>query len=392
MIKVLNVVIDNHIGGIQNRILCVGKELKNQGVQPINLSPNSGGDFSNIAQNSGFKVYQASIESPKLFNSFRNLLKNILWILKFPMGVIETIRIIKREDVDIVHVNGLLALHAVFAAKITKTPLIWHLIGTIYPQLLVRSVRPLFLWSEKIILVTNKTKKYYLGEDFTEDTVKVIFEPVDVNYFQKPQTSRDMIAYLRSKYNIPLESCVVGFIGNISPVKGLEYFLEVVRHQKGRSGTRAFFVIAGKVPKNHIRYLNKLRSLIDKYDLKNDVAILYDFGDVREIYSVLDIFLMTSLSEGTPLVILEAMAMEIPVVAPDVGGISEQISDGETGFVVPPRDIEATLKSLQVLLNDPDLRGKMGRMGRERVNSLFSLEKCIQSHRDLYSEMVEHGK
>ena len=77
------------------------------------------------------------------------------------------------------------------------------------------------------------------------------------------------------------------------------------------------------------------------------------------------------------------MEMEIPVVAPDVGGISEQISDGETGFVVPPRDIEATLKSLQVLLNDPDLRGKMGRMGRERVNSLFSLEKCIQSHRDL---------
>jgi glycosyltransferase involved in cell wall biosynthesis len=392
MIKVLNVVVDNHIGGIQNRILSVGKELKSQDVLPIILAPNSDGDFSKFSRDSGFKVYQASVESPKLFTSFRNVIKNVLWILKFPLGVIETIRIIKREDVDIVHVNGLLALHAVFAARITKVPLIWHLIGTIYPRLLVKGIRPLFLWSKKIILVTNKTKEYYLGDNFTKDVVKVIFEPVDINRFQKSQKSRENKIYLRLKYNIPLNCCAVGFIGNVSPVKGLEYFLEVARHQKDRSDTQVYFVIAGKVPKNHTVYLDKLRSLVEKFDLKNDVIILEDFGDVREIYSFLDIFLMTSISEGTPLVILEAMAMEIPVIAPDVGGISEQISNGETGFVVPPKDIEATLKSLQVLLNHPDLREKMGRMGRERVYSQFSLEKCVQLHQNLYSKTVKHGK
>jgi len=392
MIKVLNVVVDNHIGGIQNRILSVGKELKSQDILPIILAPNSDGDFSKLSRDSGFKVYQASVESPKLFTSFRNVIKNVLWILKFPLGVIETIRIIKREDVDIVHVNGLLALHAVFAARITKIPLIWHLIGTIYPRLLVKGIRPLFLWSKKIILVTNKTKEYYLGDNFTNDVVKVIFEPVDVNRFQKSQKSRENKIYLRLKYNIPLDCCVVGFIGNVSPVKGLEYFLEVARRQKDRSDTQVYFVIAGKVPKNHIVYLDKLRSLVEKFDLKNDVIILEDFGDVREIYSILDVFLMTSISEGTPLVILEAMAMEIPVIAPDVGGISEQISNGETGFVVPPKDIEATLKSLQVLLNHPDLREKMGRIGRERVYSQFSLEKCVQLHQNLYSKTVKHGK
>lgn len=389
MIKVLNVVVDNHIGGIQNRILSVGKELKSQGIQSIVLSPNSDGDFSNIARDSGFKVYQASIESPKLFTSFRNTLKNALWILKFPVGVIETLRVIKREDVDIVHVNGLLALHAVFAARITRTPLVWHLIGTIYPHLLVKGIRPLFLWSKKVVLVSNKTKEYYLGDNFADDIVKVVFEPVDISRFQK---SRENEVYLRLKYDIPPDSCVVGFIGNISPVKGLEFFLEVARHQKDRSETQVYFVIAGKVPKNHTVYLDKLRSLIEKFDLKNDVVILEDFGDVKEIYSILDIFLLTSTSEGTPLVILEAMAMEIPVIAPDVGGISEQISDGETGFVVPPGDIGATLRSLQVLLDKPDLREKMGRMGRRRAGSFFSLERCVQLHRDMYLEMVKHGK
>jgi glycosyltransferase involved in cell wall biosynthesis len=167
--------------------------------------------------------------------------------------------------------------------------------------------------------------------------------------------------------------------------------LEVVKRQKGQSGTRAYFVIAGKVSKNHIAYLEKLYSLIDKYNLKKDIVLLEDFEYVQMIYSVLDIFLMTSISEGTPLVILEAMAMEIPVIAPNVGGISEQISNGETGFIVPPNDIDATLASLQVLVNSPDLRREMGKMGRERVSSLFSLEKCVQMHQDLYSEMVKHG-
>jgi len=392
MIKVLNVVVDNHIGGIQNRILSIGKELNNRGIQSIILTPKGDGNFVTIARNSGFQVHQALIASPKTFTSFKNIVKNILWILNFPVGIIETIRIIKHEDVDIVHVNGLLALHAVFAARITRTPLVWHLIGTIYPQLLIKRLRPLFYWSKKIVLVTNKTKEYYLGENFLDEMVAVIFEPVDISYYQKAQKSREKKAYFKYKYNIPLDFHIVGFIGNISPVKGLEYFLEIVKYQKDTSNTRVYFLIAGKVTKNQVKYMDKLLSLIEKLNLRNNVIILNNFEDVREIYSILDIFLMTSRSEGTPLVILEAMAMEIPVIAPNVGGIAEQISDGITGFVVPPKDNELTLKNLQVLLNNPELREEMGRKGRERVDSLFSLEKCVQLHQDLYFELVKRGK
>jgi glycosyltransferase involved in cell wall biosynthesis len=393
MIKVLNVVIDNHIGGIQNRILSIGNDLKRQGIQSIVLAPNSEGDFLNIAQNSGFKVYQASIESPKFFTSFKNVLKNILWILKFPAGVIETIRIIKREDVDIVHVNGLLALHAVFAARITGTPIIWHLISTIYPQLLVNTVRPIYnRWANQIVFITNNTRKYYLGVSYSQKQIRIIYEPVDLEYFNKNQITDLERENIYQKYGFDKEYNVIGFVGNINPQKGLERFLQVAKELKITSCYKLKFLIVGEASTEYTDYAKKLKEIVKNFGLEDDIIFTGKVSNLREVMSIMDIFLMTSRSEGTPLVILEAMAMEIPVVAPDVGGISEQISDGETGFVVPPKDIEATFKSLQMLLNDPDLREEMGRMGRERVRSLFSLEKCIQSHRDLYLEMMEHGK
>lgn len=393
MIKVLNVVVDNHIGGIQNRILSVGKDLESQGIQSIVLAPNSDGDFSNIAQNSGFKVYQASIESPKLFNSFRNLLKNILWVLKFPMGVIETIKVVKREDVDIVHVNGLLALHAVFAAKITGTPIVWHLISTIYPQLLVTIVRPIYnLWANQIVFITNNTLEYYLGVSYTQKQVRIIYEPVDLEYFDKNQIAVLKREVIYQKYGFNKEYNVVGFVGNINPQKGLECFLQVAKELKSSSNYKLKFLIVGEASAEHTDYSKNLKKIVKNFGLQDDIIFTGKVSNLREVMSIMDIFLMTSRSEGTPLVILEAMAMEIPVVAPDVGGISEQISDGETGFVVPPGDIEATLKSLQVLLDNPELREKMGGMGRERAKCLFSLKNCVQLHRDLYSEMVKHGK
>jgi len=395
MIKVLNVVVDNHIGGIQNRILSIGKDLGKQGIQFIISSPNGDGNFAEIAKENGIKVHQASIGAPKHFCSFKNIIKNALWIIKFPVGVIEIIRIVKHENVDCVHAHGLLALHAVFAAKITMKPLVWHLIGTLYPGSLVKVIRPLFSWSTIIVLPTNKTKKYYLGSQFENYKIKVIFEPVDIRFYQKTQRMIEEKESIRSMYHIPSDSYIVGFIGNISPVKGLEFFLDVAQHLKDRSKTKVCFVIVGKAQKGHEEYLAKLESIIDKFDLKDFVFFpghCRDAPECRRMYSIMDIFLMTSISEGTPLVILESMAMEIPVIAPDVGGISEQICDGKTGFVVPPKDINSIIQNIQGLLNDPNKREEMGRLGRERVISLFSLERCIRLHMEIYSETIRHEK
>jgi glycosyltransferase involved in cell wall biosynthesis len=393
VIKVLNVVVDNHIGGIQNRILSVGKELQNQYVDTIILSPKGDGDFAAIARNSHLTVHQASIGSPKLFTSYRNILKNILWLYRFPIGIIETIGIIKCEDVDLVHANGILALHAVFAARITRTPLIWHLISTIYPRSLVKVVRPFYSrWADQIVLITHNTIEYYLGESCTGDRIRIIHEPVNLKYYDKKLVPESNKEDIRRKYGLNKEYKIIGFVGNISPQKGLEFFLQIVKEMKNISTNKIKYLIVGDAAREHFDYFCKLKEIVQELGLKEDIIFTGRVPDIREIMSVMDVFLMTSKSEGTPLVILEAMAMEIPVIAPNVGGISEQISDEVTGFVVPPMDKEAAIQSLLVLLNNPNLEEEMGRKGRERVCSLFSLDRCVSLHKNLYLEMAEHRK
>lgn len=387
MIKVLNVVVDNHIGGIQNRILSIGKELKKQDIQIVILSSNGDGDFAEIARNSGFKVYQASIESPKFFTSFSNSLKNVLWILKFPIGVIETIRVIKYEDIEIVHVNGLLALHAVFAAKITGTRLIWHLISTIYPKPIVTLLKPYFRWANKIVLVTHNTIEYYLDNFNAKQKLRVIYEPVDLNYYKKHRNIEKINNETYKKYELSKDLQVIGFIGNINPQKGLEDFLFIAKELLKNGKYKLKFFIIGGAPIEHENYLRKLKDIAHRLEIDNDLFFTGRISDPRNVMEIMDIFLMTSRSEGTPLVILEAMAMEIPVIASDVGGISEQVSHGETGFIVSPKDNRTILKYLQLLLDDSDLKMEMGKKGRKKVEELYDIKKCVEKHKELYYEI-----
>lgn len=393
MIRVLNVVVDNHIGGIQNRILNIGPGLKERGIELVLLSPKGEGDFADTASRSGFTVHQTAIRSPKFFDSYRNFLRNAFWALSFPLGVIETIGVIRRENIEIVHVNGVLALHAAIAARITGIPLIWHLISPFYPRLLITSIRPLYLrWAEKVILITNNTADYYLGDNYDTSRVEVIYEPIDIEKFDNASIPRSVRAEKRAALNISPECKVIGFVGNISPQKGLETYLRVARGLKDKSTGLMKFLIVGEASATHQVYKKGLEDLTTRLGLDDDIIFAGKVQNLQEVLSVMDIFLMTSRSEGTPLVILEAMAMEIPVVAPDVGGIAEQISDGVTGYVVPPGDVDASVNCLSILLDDPNLRDTMGRMGRERVSALFSLEKCIRSHEHLYEETKMHRK
>jgi len=386
--KVLSVVIDNHIGGIQNRLLGLGNGLNELGVQYLFLAPYGEGDFTNIAKKSGFKVYQASIHTPKQFNSLNNIFNNFLWIIKFPLGIMETIKIIYREDIDIVHVNGLLALHAALAAKITRTPLVWHLISTIYPSYLVKILRPFYRrCSDRIVFVAYNTIEYYLNNN-KYNNIKVIYEPVDLNFFNRDLISKFIQDEEKHKLDLNENINIIGFVGNINPQKGLENFVDVA-YKLLNINKKLKFVIVGNASKENSKYLTKIKDKIHFLEMDDDIIFTGKVTDLRKILSIMDIFLMTSISEGTPVVILEAMAMEIPVIAPNVGGISEQILDGKTGFVIPPSNNDATLMALQVLLSNTELRDEMGKAGRERAGALFSLQKCIKSHYDLYSHLVK---
>jgi glycosyltransferase involved in cell wall biosynthesis len=117
-------------------------------------------------------------------------------------------------------------------------------------------------------------------------------------------------------------------------------------------------------------------------------------GWVDNISSLLprwDVFVLPSLEEGFPIAALDAMAAGLPVVASAVGGVPELIEDGKTGWLVPPRDVEALASRLRLLLKNPEQKLGMGAAGQARVRDHFSPTQMIESFARLYDELVDRG-
>jgi glycosyltransferase involved in cell wall biosynthesis len=114
--------------------------------------------------------------------------------------------------------------------------------------------------------------------------------------------------------------------------------------------------------------------------------------EVRELLAQASVFVLPSVSEGLPNSVLEAMAMEVPVVVTDAGGMPEAVADGVEGFVVPRRDYRALAEKIETLLRNPGLAREMGKRGRERVLRQFTLERQTETFLQVYQELTQHGK
>jgi glycosyltransferase involved in cell wall biosynthesis len=119
--------------------------------------------------------------------------------------------------------------------------------------------------------------------------------------------------------------------------------------------------------------------------------LLGERSDVAELLAQADVFVLSSRSEGLPISILEAMAAGLPVVASDVGGIPELVVDGETGLLVPAGDPDALAAALRRLVEDGELRRRLGAAARARVEQRFSVEQARRSHVELYERLLAGG-
>jgi glycosyltransferase involved in cell wall biosynthesis len=118
------------------------------------------------------------------------------------------------------------------------------------------------------------------------------------------------------------------------------------------------------------------------------VEFLGNRSDVAEILSGAHIFALATHWEGLPISILEAMRAGLPVVASDVGGVREEVVEGETGFLVPRGDVRAASDRLGLLLADPTLRERMGSAGRRRYEDIFSLGRMLKKTLEVYRDAL----
>jgi glycosyltransferase involved in cell wall biosynthesis len=132
----------------------------------------------------------------------------------------------------------------------------------------------------------------------------------------------------------------------------------------------------------------KLEEEVARAGLVEQVKFLGWIDDIGSVLSRWDVFVMPSLEEGFPIAAMDAMAGGLPVVATAVGGVPELIEDEKSGWLVPPRDVEALASRLRLLLGDPDLRHSVGAAAYARVRDHFSAAQMARGFGQLYDELL----
>jgi glycosyltransferase involved in cell wall biosynthesis len=177
-------------------------------------------------------------------------------------------------------------------------------------------------------------------------------------------------------------SPVVGTAITFRPRKGFRMLFEAMAEIRRRIPD-AHLVIAGADQMSP-----EARDLAERLDLVRWIHLLGRRGDMPEVLSALDVFVLPSESEGMSNAILEAMAMRLPVVATDVGGAREQMAEGQTGFLVDYPDSAALAAKVTRLLEDPALRERVGSAARERVVAHYSAAGMVRQIEDLYATLL----
>ncbi|MBU2461569.1 glycosyltransferase, partial [bacterium] len=122
--------------------------------------------------------------------------------------------------------------------------------------------------------------------------------------------------------------------------------------------------------------------------LKEKVSFLGEKENVSEILKTSDIFVFSSLFEGLPRAIMEAMVAHLPVVATNVGGVPELVDDGKTGFLVPVSDASAMASKIERLLLDSSLRAMMGEAGLKKIRAEFSMDRIVKEMEEIYTQLA----
>ena len=174
-------------------------------------------------------------------------------------------------------------------------------------------------------------------------------------------------------------------VGRLTPAKGQHILIDAVERLT-HEGRRVRLRLAGSGPDEASLREHAVRSAAGEC-VVFEGAINQD--RIRDFYAAADAFCLPSFAEGLPVVLMEAMAMELPCVTTHIAGIPELIRDGADGFLVPPSDLDALATALARLMDDPELRQRMGKSGRARVVEHFDLRRSVERLARIFAERVQ---
>lgn len=317
----------------------------------------------------------------KFLTEGNKIISAFLRIPNFFSLCIKTFKIIRERKIDIVQANLFYsALFGGIAGKLLRKPFIWIVhTGDSFQRYKILT-KFLVRITDKIVTVSHYLERIARENSIDVNKFQTIYAGILLNnfHFKNNQEKKLIID------NQEIERPIICMVTRFTPEKGCQYFIEAAKIVTRRISKANFLIIGGALTSREKGMERELKNLIKKIKVSNQVLFIGFHADVMKILSGVDILVLPSLSEGFGLVILEAMATKRPVVASNVGGILEVVVDGETGFLVPPKNPEAIAEKVIFLLKNPQIAKKMGEKGYLRVKENFTQERMVREYEKLY--------
>jgi len=300
------------------------------------------------------------------------------------------VKLFQREQPHIVHTHSSkTGIIGRWAARLAKVPVIVHTVHgwghhpyqhPLVQKIYIFAERKTVPFTDKLIAVSSvnvdKGLKDHIG---TREKYRVIHSSINLDDFSRPQADP---ASLRAVLGIAAGSPVVGTVSRLSRQKNpLDFVRLAAQVKKNIPAVKFLFVGDGPLRA-------ETEALIRELHLEQDIILAGLRMDVPDLLRVMDIFTLTSLWEGLPRVIPQAMVAGLPVVANNVDGNAEIIRDGINGFLTPPGNIALMAERIVRLLEDRPLNEAIARKGRETALREFSLQDMVKKIETLYDDLL----
>ncbi len=362
-------VVDNaRFGGNERTVLQMVQGLPRSRYETaVACSP--GGAFVDHLHDLGIPVIAA--EAPE-----RGSLAMGLWLA----------REFRRFRPDIVHTLGETAASGRIAARLARATVIVsngdparddpaRSLGTRFDRMVDRATARVV----DRFVVSNRAAVRELADRYRVAPSKVAVIPGGV-YVERYDPTRPRRGIWRTRLGIPTDAIVVGGIGRLIPRKG---FRELIRAFASIDRRNVWLVIGGDGPE-----WEELHGLVEAFELKSRVRFPGFVDTVPELLADTDVFVLPSLEESHPTMLLEAMAMARPVVASDLAAVGDAITDGVEGKLVPAGDVPALAETIGSFLSDAATARRCGRNARKKVEQEYTVDRMLRRAAVLYEELL----
>lgn len=315
------------------------------------------------------------------------------------ISIYQLTKLIRQNQYDLVHVHTPIAsVLGRIAAKLARAKRIVYTAHGFYFHDDMPAKQYLFYHSvERFAGVLTDVILTQSREDLVTSEKTGLCEPqklrylgngVNVERFRRSNLVPDRQQQLRQKLNLPEAAFpIIATTGRITAEKGYLELIQALAKLRSQFPNVHLLVIGGQLSSERDTFQSQLNHFLQQQNLERCVTFTGLRSDTPELLGLADVFTLPSYREGLPRSILEAMAMQLPVVATDIRGCREAVVNGETGLIVPPRNSDKLADALSKLLADSEMRETFGKAGRQRVESEYDERFVFQRLGECYREL-----